>query len=107
MLGLRYRHALLSFLLLLLLLGLGLGVRIGHVEEETRGRVRLELELAIVAADDPGDEELLPGISESFRVGSGRRVGFGRREDDVELSRRRGGEGTCDSRERAEGSERE
>lgn len=82
MLGLRYRHALLSFLLLLL--GLGLGVRIGHVEEETRGRVRLELELAIVAADDPGDEELLAGIGESIRVGFARGLGFGR-EGDVEL----------------------
>lgn len=103
-LGLGRGHALLGALLLLLgTLTLGLDGL-----EETRGRVRLELEVAVLAADDPGDDEL-PGEGILVELGG---VGFGLglrwRECDVELLRRGGsGEGAGEAGECADGDERE
>ncbi|KAM2779376.1 hypothetical protein COP1_014658 [Malus domestica] len=83
-LGLSRGHELLGTLILLLgTLTLGLDGL-----EETPGRVRLELEVAVLAAKDPGDDELPDeGILVKLR-GVGFGLGLRWRECDVELLRR-------------------
>jgi hypothetical protein len=54
-------RALILGLVFVLLLVLRFGLGIGHGVEKTRGRVRLELEVAILASDDPRNEELAAG----------------------------------------------
>jgi hypothetical protein len=55
------RALILLLVLVLVLVLLRFGIGIGHGVEKTRGRVRLELEVAILASDDPRNEELAAG----------------------------------------------